>query len=83
MEHEDTRRTTEAQEVADVQARLTRRFPDAGRDVVAAAVRTAHSEMTGPVRDYVPVLVEHAVRKRLAKLGHRPGPSAAAVHLPR
>jgi hypothetical protein len=34
--------------------------------VVEAAVRLAHSELTGPVRDFVPVLVEHAARDRLA-----------------
>jgi hypothetical protein len=51
--------------------------------VVEAAVRLAHSELTGPVRDFVPVLVEHAARDRLAFAvrddidGVDPTPSAA------
>ncbi|GAA2502299.1 hypothetical protein GCM10009858_45520 [Terrabacter carboxydivorans] len=50
----------------EVQTRLQTRFPDLDPEVVEAAVRLAHSEMTGRVRDFVPVLVEHAARDRLA-----------------
>ena len=52
--------------LAAVQARLTRRFPDLHPDVVEAAVRLAHSTLDGPVRDFVPLLVERAARDRLS-----------------
>ena len=52
--------------LADVQARLQARFPDLDSEVVEAAVRLSHSKLTGRVRDFVPVLVEHAARDRLA-----------------
>ena len=61
---------TEAKALADVQARLAERFPAVAPEGVEAAVRLVHSEMTGPVRDFVPVLVEHAARDRLAAIGH-------------
>ena len=59
---------TEATALADVQARLAERFPTVAVEVVEAAVRLAHSAMTGPVRDFVPILVEHSARDRLAAL---------------
>ncbi|GAB3871918.1 three-helix bundle dimerization domain-containing protein [Terrabacter terrigena] len=59
-------RTDELRALADVQARLQERFPDLDSEVVEAAVRLSHSRLTGPVRDFVPVLVEHAARDRLA-----------------
>ena len=52
--------------LSDVRLRLQEHFPELDADVVEAAVRLAHSELTGPVRDFVPVLVEHAARDRLA-----------------
>src|SRR6478672_9327651 len=52
--------------LARVQLRLQEHFPDLHAEVVEAAVRLAHSELTGPVRAFVPVLVEHAARDRLA-----------------
>ena len=69
--------------LARVQLRLQEHFPDLHAEVVEAAVRLAHSELTGPVRDFVPVLVEHAARDRLAFAvrddsdGVDPTPSAA------
>ena len=59
-------RTDELKALADVQARLQERFPDLDSEVVEAAVRLSHSQLTGRVRDFVPVLVEHAARDRLA-----------------
>jgi hypothetical protein len=59
-------RAAERKALAEVQVRLEKRFPDLHPDVVAAAVSLAHSELDGPVRDFVPVLVEHAARDRLA-----------------
>lgn len=49
-----------------VQARLSERFPEVDAAVVEAAVRLSHAELTGPVRDFVPLLVERAARDRLA-----------------
>lgn len=49
-----------------VRARLGERFPEVDAAVVEAAVRLAHAELTGPVRDFVPLLVERAARDRLA-----------------
>lgn len=73
-EHVSMDRAAEGKALAEVQARLQARFPDLHPDVVAAAVRLAHSELDGPVRDFVPVLVEHAARDRLAFA--EPGPLA-------
>jgi hypothetical protein len=56
----------ELRALTDVRLRLQEHFPQLDADVVEAAVRLAHSELTGPVRDFVPVLVEHAARDRLS-----------------
>ncbi|WP_374970485.1 three-helix bundle dimerization domain-containing protein [Terrabacter sp. BE26] len=58
-------RAAEREALAEVQARLEKGFPELHPDVIAAAVRLAHSELVGPGRDFVPVLVEHAARDRL------------------
>lgn len=71
-------RAAERKALAEVQVRLQKRFPDLHPDVVAAAVSSAHSELDGPVRDFVPVLVERAARDRLALAE----PAAAATLLP-
>jgi hypothetical protein len=54
--------------LTEVQARLNERFPHLSDEVVEAAVRVAYSELTGPIREFVPVLVEHMARERLASL---------------
>ncbi len=51
--------------MAEVQERLAARFPDLDPTVVEAAVQLAAAGITGPVRDYVPLLVERAARERL------------------
>jgi hypothetical protein len=66
---------TEAQALAGVRSRLAERFPDVDGEAVATAVDAAHAEMTGPIRDYVPVLVERIVRDRLARGGWATPPS--------
>lgn len=63
MDHE-----LETRALQEVQERLTQRFPYLGAEVVEAAVRVAYSKLTGPVRDFVPVLVEHEARQRLAQM---------------
>ncbi len=45
--------------------RLARRFDEVPIEIVEAVVRTAHASMTGPIRDYVPILVERQATDRL------------------
>ncbi|KRF39463.1 three-helix bundle dimerization domain-containing protein [Terrabacter sp. Soil810] len=58
--------TAEMRALAEVQERLQARFPELDPGVVEASVRLAHAELNGPVRAFVPVLVERAARERLA-----------------
>jgi hypothetical protein len=60
--------TVEAHEIVKVEARLAERFPQLDPGVITAAVRSVHSELTGGIRDFVPVLVEHNARDRLAQM---------------
>ena len=53
--------------MAEVQQRLEARFPDVDPAVVEAAIQVAAAGITGPVRDYVPLLVERAARERLTR----------------
>ena len=53
--------------MAEVQERLEARFPDLDPTVVEAAIRVCAAEITGPVRDFVPLLVERAARERLRR----------------
>jgi hypothetical protein len=55
----------EARQMAEVQERLEARFPDLDPAVVEAAIAVEAARITGPVRDYVPLLVERAARERL------------------
>ncbi|SIN92209.1 three-helix bundle dimerization domain-containing protein [Agromyces cerinus] len=58
--------TEEVRAVGEVIDRLVGRFPDLPRDHIAAVVEAAHLELEGnPVRDFVPVLVEHTAKQRL------------------
>ena len=41
-------------------------FPELDPTVVEAAVRLSHAQLTGPIRDFVPLLVERAARDRLS-----------------
>jgi len=59
-------RAEELRALAGVQLRLQEHFPELDPDVIEAAVRVAHSRLDGPVRNFVPVLVEHAARDRLS-----------------
>jgi hypothetical protein len=61
----------EAAEIRNVQERLAERFPDLESEVIETAVRTAHSQLTGNIRDFVPVLVEHDARDRLTAMVRR------------
>jgi hypothetical protein len=65
----------ESRAMDEVVARLSERFPDVSHEVIEAAVRVEHEGLDGPVRDYVPVLVEHAARDRLAAFADSTEPS--------
>jgi hypothetical protein len=63
----------EARAIDDVVERLAERFPTVTRERVAAIVAEEHLELEGnPIRDFVPVLVEHEVRERLRAEGALP-----------
>ena len=63
----------ERRALAGVRERLCERYPDLDPALVEAAVRVSHLELTGnPIRDFVPLLVEHAARDRLAFAIHNP-----------
>ncbi|MGH1523897.1 three-helix bundle dimerization domain-containing protein [Leifsonia sp. L25] len=47
--------------------RLAERFPKVPRDHIADLVHQRHVDYTGaPVRDFIPVLIEHDVKRELA-----------------
>jgi hypothetical protein len=58
----------ELRAVGQVVDRLVERFPDISRSLIEEAVRQEHRALeSGRVRDYVPVLVEHAAKARLSR----------------
>ncbi|MGM7774794.1 three-helix bundle dimerization domain-containing protein [Arthrobacter sp. KNU-44] len=48
-----------------VVARLASRYPAASREQVEHIVRKEHEALVGPIRDYIPILVEHRAKGRL------------------
>ena len=53
--------------------RLAGRFPQLEREDIATVVHEAHHQLDGnPIRDFVPVLVEHEARERLQATGAQP-----------
>src|SRR5829696_1716234 len=63
----------EEQAVLTVIDRLSGRFPQLEREDIATVVHEAHHELDGnPIRDFVPVLVEHEARERLQATGAQP-----------
>jgi len=61
MEHVD-----EDHAIAEVIDRLAIRFDAIPRAEIDSVVRAEHAKLLGnPIRDYVPVLVEHAAKARL------------------
>ncbi|WP_354149550.1 three-helix bundle dimerization domain-containing protein [Arthrobacter sp. 754] len=48
--------------------RLAEKFPEVRRDIIEEVVQQQHRALdAGKVRDFVPVLVEHAARERLTQ----------------
>ena len=58
----------EAEAIESVCTRLAERYPKVGADTVNSTVHHIHESLTGPVRDYVPVLVEHIARDELSRM---------------
>jgi translation initiation factor 2 alpha subunit (eIF-2alpha) len=57
----------EARALMEVMDRLAERFPDKDRSAIEQIVAEEHELLDdGPIRDYVPVLVERAAKLRLA-----------------
>jgi hypothetical protein len=58
--------TNEPEALMAVVDRLALRFPEAQRSVIEEIVAEEHGLLDdGPIRDYVPVLVERAAKNRL------------------
>lgn len=56
----------EDQQLAVVVERLTAKFPHIPREHIEEIVAEVHRDFDGnPVRDYIPVLVEHEVKAEL------------------
>ena len=72
MSHLDEHRA-----VDEVYRRLVARFPQVSPGQVRVTVDGVHARLTGPVRDYVPLLVERESRQILTALSST-GPTAAA-----
>ena len=65
--------------VAQVIERLAVQFPELERDQVEQVVHAAHQALSGnPIRDFVPVLVEHDAKEQLRQViaGRRASASA-------
>jgi hypothetical protein len=62
----------ETRAIHDVQERLRARLPDLDARRVDDAVTTAHASLTGPIRDFVPVLVERTALDNLTNSRGRP-----------
>jgi hypothetical protein len=60
-------RDEELKAIETVVDRLAERFPEALRSNIEDAVRQEHESLSGGrIRDFVPLLVEHAAKARLS-----------------
>jgi hypothetical protein len=67
MTAHDEKQNEELIAVEHAASRLAERFPNVPRERIEALVRQRHGVFEGaPVRDFVPVLVEHDVKRILA-----------------
>lgn len=66
---------TKSREVEGVMDRLTQAFPHLPPDLIRTTVQEVHARLTGPIRDFIPILVEQRSRDRLR--------AAARARLPR
>ncbi|WEO76830.1 hypothetical protein BJQ94_15930 [Cryobacterium sp. SO2] len=70
----EERQHHEDQAVSQVIDRLAERFPDRPRSFIEDVVLDERHQLEGkPIRDYVPVLIEHGAKARLRQsTGHGP-----------
>ncbi len=59
---------TEEQAIGEVSRRLEVRFPSVPAAMVDAVVSEEYSRFTGPIREFVPLLVERFAGERLTQL---------------
>ena len=71
MEHQDVE-AHERRAIEEVRVRLAKRFPGVERTEVDRAVDDALADITGPVRDFVPILVERAAARTLSTVSRGP-----------
>ena len=65
----------ESEAIDQVLDRLTERFPDVPVETVRRTVQQVHDDLDGPVRAFVPLLVEHDARDALKSArAHRGAP---------
>ena len=74
------RQDHEDQAVSQVVDRLAEKFPDRPRSLIEDVVTEERHLLDGkPIRDYVPVLIEHGAKARLRRAtGH--GPAHRPAH---
>jgi hypothetical protein len=58
----------ELKAVEQICERLVARFPKVPIAIVQATVHELHVKLDGPVRKYVPILIEHAATDRLSAI---------------
>jgi hypothetical protein len=58
----------ESKAVEQVLQRLVARFPTVPKHTVRATVQELHARIDGPVRNFVPLLVEHGARDKLSAI---------------
>ena len=64
------RKHHEDQAVSQVVERLAEKFPDRARSVIEDVVSEERHLLDGkPIRDYIPVLIEHGAKARLREPG--------------
>lgn len=71
----------EGRALGAVHQRLLARFPDVAPEIVEAALRVEYAALTGPIRDYVPLLAYKAAHQRLLTLadGEIPDPPSSTA----
>jgi hypothetical protein len=61
--------------------RLTSQFPSVSPDLIEAKVDDVHASFDqAPIRDFVPVIVEHDVREQLREAGNDPEPAEPSAY---
>lgn len=67
----------ELEAVEQVCQRLVARFPTVPMTTVRATVQELHASLVGPVRNFVPILIEHAARDRMSAIAASRAPSSS------